>query len=330
VTTLRFWIARHAEEEEEETRSPLANLNPGNTGKLPGALSSKSSRAITSAWLVLSCKRTGGCARRSRMGKNTGFLEYSRETPERRPGKIASTTGAKSTTNFPGQAGADASSALHCWDCEMSLLQFRLSAEQSDSRLERSGLQRPLARSDRRVCMRPTISPSSRAAYAPRRANRHVCWASTKSRYRSRRSSAPSSTADSPKAGFAPEPSPNQPQTHSRSWIGPPRDWLRPQQLARMGTRLRYFEKTDRLGGSPALRHSRFQDGEALGSIAASIRCAKNASSSSTNANVGVSISIDDLHRDHDAVLLAMGAEQPRDLNVPGRGLSGIHFAMDF
>ena len=32
----------------------------------------------------------------------------------------------------------------------------------------------------------------------------------------------------------------------------------------------------------------------------------------------------------YDAVVLAIGAEQPRDLNVPGRDLKGIHFAMEF
>ena len=39
---------------------------------------------------------------------------------------------------------------------------------------------------------------------------------------------------------------------------------------------------------------------------------------------------MDHLKRDFDALLLAGGAEQPRDLNVPGRELNGIHFAMDF
>jgi glutamate synthase (NADPH/NADH) small chain len=36
------------------------------------------------------------------------------------------------------------------------------------------------------------------------------------------------------------------------------------------------------------------------------------------------------LERDYDAVLLAGGAEKPRDLEVPGRDLPGVHFAMDF
>ena len=49
-----------------------------------------------------------------------------------------------------------------------------------------------------------------------------------------------------------------------------------------------------------------------------------------TNAHVGVNVPVEDLRRDFDAILLAGGAEQPRDLPVPGRELNGIHFAMDF
>ena len=48
------------------------------------------------------------------------------------------------------------------------------------------------------------------------------------------------------------------------------------------------------------------------------------------NAHVGVSVAVADLEKQHDAVLLAGGAEMPRDLPVPGRDLAGIHFAMDF
>jgi glutamate synthase (NADPH/NADH) small chain len=49
-----------------------------------------------------------------------------------------------------------------------------------------------------------------------------------------------------------------------------------------------------------------------------------------TNAHIGVSIPARDLLNEFDAILLAGGAEHPRDLNVPGRELKGIHFAMDF
>src|SRR6185312_15973126 len=49
-----------------------------------------------------------------------------------------------------------------------------------------------------------------------------------------------------------------------------------------------------------------------------------------TRVNVGVDVTARDLQRDFDAVLLAGGAGQPRDLPVPGRELKGIHFAMEY
>ncbi len=45
---------------------------------------------------------------------------------------------------------------------------------------------------------------------------------------------------------------------------------------------------------------------------------------------VGVDVSLDYIRRKHDAVLLACGAREPRDLKVPGRNLKGIHFALNF
>jgi glutamate synthase (NADPH/NADH) small chain len=49
-----------------------------------------------------------------------------------------------------------------------------------------------------------------------------------------------------------------------------------------------------------------------------------------TGVDVGVEISADALRADFDAVLLAGGAMQPRELRVPGRELGGVHLAMDF
>src|SRR2546423_2399420 len=49
-----------------------------------------------------------------------------------------------------------------------------------------------------------------------------------------------------------------------------------------------------------------------------------------TDAHVGHSVPVDDLQREFDAILLAGGAEAPRDLNVPGRELKGVHFAMEY
>jgi glutamate synthase (NADPH/NADH) small chain len=48
------------------------------------------------------------------------------------------------------------------------------------------------------------------------------------------------------------------------------------------------------------------------------------------NANVGENVEAQLLLRDFDAVILATGATQPRDLNVPGREHAGIHFAMAY
>lgn len=49
-----------------------------------------------------------------------------------------------------------------------------------------------------------------------------------------------------------------------------------------------------------------------------------------TSCHVGIDVPADDLVRDFDAVILAGGATEPRDLPVPGRELQGIHFAMEY
>ncbi len=49
-----------------------------------------------------------------------------------------------------------------------------------------------------------------------------------------------------------------------------------------------------------------------------------------TNIAVGTDVSKDELLAEYDAVVLAIGAEQPRDLPIEGRELDGVHFAMDF
>lgn len=49
-----------------------------------------------------------------------------------------------------------------------------------------------------------------------------------------------------------------------------------------------------------------------------------------TNTEVGKDISAEELVKNNDAVVLAGGSTIPRNLNIPGRELKGIHFAMDF
>jgi glutamate synthase (NADPH/NADH) small chain len=49
-----------------------------------------------------------------------------------------------------------------------------------------------------------------------------------------------------------------------------------------------------------------------------------------TSAHVGQNVPVEDLQKDFDALLLAGGAESPRDLRIPGRELKGVHFAMEY
>lgn len=48
------------------------------------------------------------------------------------------------------------------------------------------------------------------------------------------------------------------------------------------------------------------------------------------NENIGVNVGINDLLREYHAIVLACGSTKPRDLEVPGRSLDGVHFAMQF
>lgn len=47
------------------------------------------------------------------------------------------------------------------------------------------------------------------------------------------------------------------------------------------------------------------------------------------NSHVGTDVTVEELMRDYDAICLAMGAEVPRNLNVEGRDLKGVHFALE-
>ena len=101
------------------------------------------------------------------------------------------------------------------------------------------------------------------------------------------------------------------------------------QQLARAGHDVTVFEKADRIGGLlrygiPNFKMEKHLIDRRLEQMRAEgVRFR-------TGAHVGANIAVEDLRREHNALLLAGGAEHPRDLRVPGRELAGIHFAMDF
>ena len=112
------------------------------------------------------------------------------------------------------------------------------------------------------------------------------------------------------------------------------------QQLARAGHAVTVFEKNDRLGG--LLRYGipdfkmekwlidrRVEQMRAEGVEFRVNHVIGGAPVGAGNAQAKP-VEAKKLLADYDAVVLAGGAEQPRDLPVPGRNLDGVHFAMDF
>ncbi|MBZ5635642.1 MAG: glutamate synthase subunit beta [Acidobacteriia bacterium] len=98
------------------------------------------------------------------------------------------------------------------------------------------------------------------------------------------------------------------------------------QQLARAGHWVTLFEKSDRIGGLLRYGIPNFKM-EKQGIDRRMEQMAAEGVEFVTNSHI---TSLDDLRKEYQAVVLAMGAEQPRDLPVPGRELKGIHFAMEF
>ena len=101
------------------------------------------------------------------------------------------------------------------------------------------------------------------------------------------------------------------------------------QQLRRAGHAVAVYEKNDRIGGLMRYGIPNFKMEKHLIDRRLDQMRAEGVEFI-TNAHIGRDIPVEDLRRDCDAVLLAGGAEQPRDLPVPGRELNGIHFAMQF
>jgi glutamate synthase (NADPH/NADH) small chain len=101
------------------------------------------------------------------------------------------------------------------------------------------------------------------------------------------------------------------------------------QQLCRAGHSVVVYEKADRIGGLlrygiPQFKLEKHIIDRRLEQMSA------EGVKFVTGAEVGKNIAVEDLRSDFDAIVLAGGAEHPRDLNVPGRDLKGIHFAMEY
>jgi len=101
------------------------------------------------------------------------------------------------------------------------------------------------------------------------------------------------------------------------------------QQLARAGHDVVLFEKADRIGGLlrygiPDFKMEKHLIDRRMAQMSA------EGVEFRPNAHVGVDVPAAELLVDFDAIVLTGGAEAPRDLDVPGRELAGVVFAMDF
>ncbi|KAJ6748807.1 GLUTAMATE SYNTHASE 1 [NADH] CHLOROPLASTIC [Salix purpurea] len=103
-------------------------------------------------------------------------------------------------------------------------------------------------------------------------------------------------------------------------------------QLNKMGHLVTVYERADRIGGLmmygvPNMKSDKVDIVQRRVNL-----MAEEGINFVVNANVGVDpqYSPDQLRQENDAVILAVGATKPRDLPVPGREMSGVHFAMEF
>ncbi len=101
------------------------------------------------------------------------------------------------------------------------------------------------------------------------------------------------------------------------------------QQLARAGHAVTLYERSDRVGGLlmygiPDFKLEKWQIDRRLEQMKA------EGVEIVTSCRVGQDIHADELRAKFDAIALTIGATKPRDLPIPGRELKGIHFAMDF
>ncbi len=114
------------------------------------------------------------------------------------------------------------------------------------------------------------------------------------------------------------------------------------QQLARAGHAVTVFEKNSRIGGlmrygipdfklDKGLIDWRMAQLQAEGvEFKTNTFIGKEAPGKGVANDAKKTISPDELHKKFDAVILAGGSEQPRDLPVPGRELQGVHYALEF
>lgn len=100
-------------------------------------------------------------------------------------------------------------------------------------------------------------------------------------------------------------------------------------QLNSVGHEVTVYERADRIGGllMYGIPNMKLEKNDVLRRVGL---MEEEGVKFVTNANVGVDVCPKELMDNNDAVLLATGATNPRNLPIPGRELNGIHFAMEF
>src|SRR5947208_5508510 len=100
-------------------------------------------------------------------------------------------------------------------------------------------------------------------------------------------------------------------------------------QLNKAGHTVTVFERADRIGGLLMYGIPKFKLEKSVVDRRVKLM-AEEGVKFVTNANVGANPKVAELRKNFDAIVLCGGATKARDLNVPGRELRGVHFAMDY
>ncbi len=260
------------------------------------------------------------------MGKVTGFLEYTRETPDRRPVAERVNDWFEVYQEFP--ANKLQKQAARCMDCGVPFCHTgcpvnNLIPDWND--LVWKGRWREAIRTlhatnnfpefTGRICPAPCEAACVLGINEPPVAIKVV----------------EQNIVDRAFAEGWIQPEPPRRRTGKRIAIigSGPAGLAAAQQLNRVGHSVVVFERQDKLGGLlrygiPDFKLEKSVVDRRLEQLAA------EGIEFRTRVHVGQDLSVNELISNYDSVLLAFGAEQHRDLTIPGRDLKGIHFAMDY
>lgn len=260
------------------------------------------------------------------MGKVTGFLEHSRELPERRPAPQRINDWFEIYQDFPNDRLQ--TQASRCMDCGVPFchtgcpvnnvipdwndLAYRGRWREAIASLHATN---NFPEFTGRICPAPCEAACVLGINQPAVTIKHIEKSIIEHAFAS--------------GWIVPQPPARETRKRVAVVGSGPSGLAAAQQLRRKGHAVTVFEKNDRIGGLLRYGIPNFKLEKHI--LDRRLRqLTQEGIEFVTGANVGVNFATDDLRRSFDAVLLAGGSEQPRDLKLPGRELGGIHFAMEF